>query len=586
MGGCNSSRDERIPKEYYQNYNFTDERNIIPDYLKRKNSTSTENSEDEREVDKNMDNQHNSNSYIKNSVNDNEKEEKDNNFDEQEARNFVKFLLENDVSFYKDLIPTINSLSSKDFKALFEGNCDYKYNTPNKAQIKRLAHKFDNFYYILLNCYKDNQYHKYFKELWIGYPYIEDLKNLKDDNIISSKLSSTLPNYESWPNNFKEDLIKLIKSTELISGKEIKNKIKDEYIKIDKILKKLTNIKQTFSADKDEEYLTKNDKFVSKEIDKFYNCLIKNSEDKKIKKLTNEEEEKIKQNINQEKNDYVEMSPYLDENIDAIMEAIIFLATKDLGNFKSSKDIINAVAESYKDDWDEFGSLDNYDDYDDDDSDLDEEFYDDNQKSDESDKELKEWLGVAKNFVVCFHKGYKMFQTINLSKKIIKDNKYRAELNKISEDFKDYQNSKRLDEKDPIKNIKIINDSIDKIEEIRDRLLKLIEKLKIEIDRNVNKKKGIFKNIICQVFKLGMNIYDFSKTLNPIHLINIGLNVTSTVFCGIDMSYTNDIIDEIIKVLKDAKVKQKEIETELESLHTKCSEIKKAYPTYYKKNIQ
>lgn len=583
MGACNCSHDERIPEEDYQNSNFTDERNKIPDYLKRKYSTSAENSDNESEVDKNMDNKQNSNSYIKNSVNNNEKEEKDDNFDEQEARNFVKFLLENDVSFYKDLIPTINSLSSKDFKALFEGNFDYNYKTPNKAQIKRLAHKFDNFYYILLNCYKDNQYHKYFKELWIGYPYIEDLKNLKDDDKISSKLSSTLPNYESWPENCKEDLIKLIKNTELISGKEIKNKIKDEYIEIDKILKKLTSIKQTFSADKDEEYLTKNDEFLNKEIDKFYNCLIKNSEGEKNRKLTNEEKEKIRKEINQEKNDFAEMSPYLDDNIDIIMDSIIFLVTNGVGNFKSQKDLINAVTGSYKDDWDESGSLGEF--FDDDDySDLDEEYYDNNQETDQSEKELKQWLSVAKNAVGCFHKGYKMFQTINLSKKIITDNEYRAKLDKISEDFKEYQNSKRLDEKDPIKNLKILNDSIDKIEKIRERLLQLIENLKIEIDKNINKKKGIIGNIFYQVFKLGQNIFHFAITKNPIHLINIGLNVTSIVFCGIDISYTNDIIDEIIKVLKDAKVKQKEIENELESLHTKCSEIKKAYPTYYKKN--
>ena len=34
------------------------------------------------------------------------------NFDEQKARNLVKLLLENDISYYKSLIPTIDSLSS------------------------------------------------------------------------------------------------------------------------------------------------------------------------------------------------------------------------------------------------------------------------------------------------------------------------------------------------------------------------------------------------------------------------------------------------------------------------------------------
>lgn len=175
-----------------------------------------------------------------------------------------------------------------------------------------------------------------------------------------------------------------------------------------------------------------------------------------------------------------------------------------------------------------------------------------------------------------------MFQTINLSKKIIKENKYRKQLDIISKKFNDYQNNKRLYEDNPIKNINIINESIDEIEKIRDELLQLMENLKKEIDKTINHKKSIIGNIIYQIFKLDKNIYEFHTTKNPIMLLNIGLDITSIVFCGIDYSYTNDIIDEIIKVLKDAKIKQKEIENEIESLNKKFSDMKKVYPTYFK----
>ena len=113
--------------------------------IKRNFSLSTDNSEDESYLDNKTENRQNYNLPIPNIANNNEGEANDVNFDEQKARKFVTYLLENDNFFYKDLIPTINSLSSEDFKKLYQGDCDYNYNTQNKAQIKRLAHKFDNF---------------------------------------------------------------------------------------------------------------------------------------------------------------------------------------------------------------------------------------------------------------------------------------------------------------------------------------------------------------------------------------------------------------------------------------------------------
>ena len=570
-----------LNNQKYEIQNHTKEK--INDKAKRKCSLNIFNDNEEKENDfaQNLNNQINSNLCMENSINNNEKEREDNDFDEKRARDAVKFLLEDEGCFYRNLIPTINSLSSIDFKNLFEGNYDYNYHTSNNLLIKRLAHKFENFYYILSKCYKDKQYLDYFKELWLEYPYIEELKKLGDEKIISSKLSSTLPNFSSWPCNIKKDIIKQIKNTEIIACEEIKNTIKDEYIEIDKILKKLTNIKQNFSGDKDEEYLSKNDDALSKDIETIYNFIINDSENEKIN-LTNEDKKKLRKKIINDKNVFSAISPYLQDDIELLLDIIILGFIKvykfvDSGNnnIKTLSNKIVTIKELYKDDCQK--NRDECFNYSKDDAfDLNPK----NEQKNESNNEFNEWINVAKNFLCCTYRGYKMYQTINLSEKIISENKYRIKLNQIYEKFKECQSSKRLNKSNPIENLKLINNYINKIEKIRQELLELIEKLKKEIDNNINKKKGAIGTIIYKSIVLAKNSYEFFITKNPLHLINIGLDITSIVFSGVDLSYRNVIINEIIKTLKDAKTKQKEIEDEIESLTETISELKMAYPTY------
>ena len=85
---------------------------------------------------------------------------------------------------------------------------------------------------------------------------------------------------------------------------------------------------------------------------------------------------------------------------------------------------------------------------------------------------------------------------------------------------------------------------------------------------------------------MGGNLFKIAVTKDPtkiIDVINIGIGIANITFCGIELSCTNEIIDELINILQDTKQKQKEIEKEISSLNEEALEIRKVYPNYYKK---
>ena len=179
-----------------------------------------------------------------------------------------------------------------------------------------------------------------------------------------------------------------------------------------------------------------------------------------------------------------------------------------------------------------------------------------------------------------------MYKTIQLSEKILdkNENKYRKSLKKISDEFEKYLKSKRLYKDDPIKNMSIIKKNIDNLEEINDKLLKLITDLKKEIEENNNKKRGIIGNIVYQTGKIVLNLFSITVLKNPNALINalsIGIEVVNITFSGVELKYTNVIIDELIKILREAKDKKKEVENEINSLEEDYKKVKKIYPKYY-----
>ena len=89
-----------LNNQKYEIQNHTKEK--INDKAKRKCSLNIFNDNEEKENDfaQNLNNQINSNLCMENSINNNEKEREDNDFDEKRARNAVKFLLEDEGCNY------------------------------------------------------------------------------------------------------------------------------------------------------------------------------------------------------------------------------------------------------------------------------------------------------------------------------------------------------------------------------------------------------------------------------------------------------------------------------------------------------
>ena len=477
-----------------------------------------------------------------------------NTFDEKKARNLVKILLEKDISYYKNLIPTIDTFNSEDFMNLFDGNSDHNYNTPKIANIKRLAYKFENFSPILYEFYDDNKSYEYLIELWVEYPNMENLI-LKDADKISSELSSILPNYSSWPNNIKKKLIKSIKNIKLVC-KEIKKKIEKEYQDIDAVLKNLTKIIEIFSAIKDDEYLAKNKNF-------YYNYFFKGILEKTNKNIS----------INEIINITINSIP---KNFESQMDSIFYsiLGTIKYVNKENTKGIIELYKKKlvYKS-----LHIEN----------ISQEYIDniisikDININDEITEKQKQWSIVAKNFIYCIYRGVRLYEAIQSSKKLGGDNEYQKKLDEISEEFEMYRNSKQLEQDDLIKSSEIIIASIKKLEKIRQDLLNLIGDLKKKINENINKKKEDFGSMLYNGLSAIFDIYSIVATDNPFKIFtayNALLSTSNAVMAGLDISYLNEILDGLTEILGDSYNKKDEIEKEIKLLKRNELELRKAYP--------
>ena len=173
---------------------------------------------------------------------------------EEKARDLVYYLLENDASIFKKLIPEIKDMDSESFANLFKGtpfkgknNIDeYNYNVRNKKQFENLLDKFDNFWIILDEWYLDKKYYEYIKDLWSNYISIEKLKKLNNENRIESFLNSYDIDYKNWPKSIKDDFKKKSRATKntRILDPQKEKEFEKQRSELKKLLKQLNYFKK------------------------------------------------------------------------------------------------------------------------------------------------------------------------------------------------------------------------------------------------------------------------------------------------------------------------------------------------------
>lgn len=132
----------------------------------------------------------------------------------EQDRELIIRLLQEDMMAYRYFIPYIRSMSEKDLENFLDGNKDYQFGVSRKNLFLSLLAKLENYKFIFFWGH-DSNYYPYLKELWKNYICIEDLKQIKNDEIKLTKfLETNNIHYSSWPNYVKDDFKKCMEQTE------------------------------------------------------------------------------------------------------------------------------------------------------------------------------------------------------------------------------------------------------------------------------------------------------------------------------------------------------------------------------------
>ena len=471
---------------------------------------------------------------------------------EKDERELVRILLEDDTRYFRKLIPIIDSLNYEEFSKLYDGNYKYEgYNSDYTSSFTALAFKFYIFKFILSDWFYKKDYYKYLKKLWIKYPNIDKMSNLNKEDI-SNKLKSILTDYIDWPENIKNELVELIQKPSILAS-EIKKYIEENNSEVDIIIKKIIEMKNSKIQSYDE-YINENS---------LYN---------QLKNLINPKEFRKKEESNQ--TEFSEQKSFYKDNFNIILFNIVHQTIKRNKFINSTLEIIeNKIVEIYN-------------------SKNDTKINEDNNLQDIKEcinKGKSKWspmLNLGINALFDLYETYKIseetFNSIQTLKNLMQSkDEYQATLKKISEDFEKAQIPKYLSN-DQKNNLKLINESFNKIGKVRKDIIELIEKIKVQIELKKKEKINSYSNFAFKGFNAILSIYDLFKNKDGIikafNFINVLISGTHMTFIGLDIFYLDQIIREYQKLLKEAYDLHEKIKNEIDDLLKECNDIKHTFP--------
>ena len=507
-------------------------------------------------------------------------------YEENVARQLVYTLLEEDINFYKILIPEIKSLDSEDFEKLFNGDTSYDYKSCKKNKLKRLALKFYEFQIIIEQWYRDKSKHKYIKDLWINIPNLNLLIG-KEKEAIYNILNKNLNDFSSWDNEIKESLFNIINQT-TIDEKIMEQKIQENK-KLKDLLSDLTCIKKSleekdnttrykickffgkfFQDIKDlqniipkkedvngekEEYSTENDKFfISLKSIKCKSFFIENCPTIAILLINNY----CKMFLSNMKNS-LEISKMILNNLDKDCENKKIKSTDGNSesvkkeNFKNNGNSESVKKENIKNNGNNEIS---------------------NDKMCEKNESFENYFELGLNVVNLF--------MIILRLKTTKEELQKFKLEKKEEKKLDYIIKKineqneiiseiRYDYNEPINDLTKLSNVINNLKNIKDELLSFIKELENQIfEKNYNKNLGILDTIV-QSINFYFNVCNFKR--NFFFKINSFIFGAGTAIGACDVYNQIKIIKLLENILEKANEEKISLIKTIDNLEKECKSI-------------
>jgi len=441
----------------------------------------------------------------------------------QKAKATIKYLLLEDAKAFKKFIPDIEKMDDTSFNNLFNGIKDYNYNIKGKSQyqFENLIDKFNNFRFLLTEWYDVPEYQTYLKEVWSNYIVMEDL-NGKDDKIIEEKLKTCGINYNNWSQKAKNSFKTAFKNT------------KKSYVSEEDYKEKAKKLPAFWTS-----FLTQLSKFASFCFSQEQNGLAELINKYKVRLIG-------------------DLLSVTGKNFNILKSATIDLF-KGLSNNFSITSVINTLKDNAKK-------------------------YANQMKDCYSSK-----ISIAMHGFMTF---LNVYTTITQYKKIKsltdKIPIYRKTLEDIYSTFKRHKEELEIIEN--LRNISIremniiIDGKVKDIKNDKNEILKLIAEITESIKRCQDIKSEEIGNLISSIVQTSLGIIGGIVSGGVISGIYFASSVVNGICCighGVNINECLDDINDLNKVLLEAKEKEKEIDEEIERLNEFFKENKEITPNYF-----
>lgn len=495
------------------------------------------------------------------------------NEDLNQKRKLVEYLLNKELKIFKQFISQIKNFNDEQFKALFEGNTNYKNFNISNANFITLVKKFETHNCLLDNFYENEEHYEYVFKIWYKNLVLQSLNNKSEEERIKFFNENNI-NYIDWPENVKEKIQVIINNfSEYDLAGMMKYYIQD-YGNIDDLIQKSedckTMVEKNIETSNCKRILNKNldimtTKLINEQIPDFLknlpNCI------KGIKREINEEQ--IKRSIEK-----INESGLSNGKKDRLIEKVKNLYKEEKKNEKKNSEgkfNVNKELEELK----ELGIKIN------------------NGKVNEVSFVEKVGIGLANKNV---GNAYLAFSLLNLNYSIIHlNNTLEYETSKYKCHLEEFENIRKSFNKHK-EEVKLITDDIDesanmmkelrkKFEEDRKRINELIkninndlEGIKTEQDKNYGSLivsiVGALGGFVASAMTSGDNKGEY--------LSGAGKNFIAIISTAKDINETKKIIKDINSLLNQAEALQNDINKEIKNLEEKFNKLKEAYkPKYY-----